>query len=202
VKKKCVIGLGDSILLQANPDLFQCLARQGVTYSGTNHGLDLAPLDQNVGPSTMLLTYMKAIESQNVYADVLIMACGLHDIKHVDGEDMPMVSIEVFRKNLDRVFVRVRTIAREGIWVLMPPVFDHHHNRRLDHKRYDRERIAYNHAVIDAARRHDILVIDSKDVLGAFDERCLIDHVHLDLRHTKRYAKGICLKIKDQLIKH
>lgn len=197
--KKTVIGLGDSILLQASSELAQCFCRYHVTYLDTEKGLALDPLDRNVGPSTALPAYIDIILEKGLYADVLILACGLHDIRHVSGSERPMVAFPNVADNLEHVFVRARQVARKTVWVLMIPVFDKHHNARLEDKRFDLERKQYNEIAERIANRHGVIVIDSKDLLEPFDSSGLIDHVHLNRSLTKRYAEGLCMRVVGSL---
>ena len=125
---KKVFVLGDSISMHYGPYLETYL--QGIfayDRKGKNQeckNLNIAS-QVNGGDSSNVLEYLQILP--DLEYDVLLLNCGLHDIKICEG--VRQVSEEDYRKNLTEAIELVLGRGKKVIWVNSTPVNDEQHNR-------------------------------------------------------------------------
>src|SRR3569623_656120 len=104
---RCFV-IGDSISIQYGPYLEQYLAgylhyarKSGESEALAN--LDI-PQGANGGDSSMVLKYLRGLhQTKSLQADVLLINCGLHDIKTDPATGKKQVTLEDHRRNLQEI---------------------------------------------------------------------------------------------------
>jgi hypothetical protein len=136
--------VGDSISMDYGPYLEQYLGHQ-YQYSrktGSIGNLD-DPGGANGGDSSMVLAYLQQCQSAGCNWDVLVLNCGLHDLKLYKKKYQ--VSLRKYKANLQEVFKLSHHLARKTIWVRTTPVIDEIHNtRKNEFKRFNADVDKYN----------------------------------------------------------
>jgi len=179
--------IGDSISIQYGPYLEKLVAGT-FTYDRkqddagaprATSNLDV-PTGANGGDSDMVLAYLRHRRAhQPIPPGLLLLNCGLHDIKTsiVTGEIQ--VPLARYQENLRAILAEARAMNLEVVWVRITPVIDEIHNPRAEgFHRFARDVAAYNAAADAIMAGAGIRTID----LHAFSEKFLpagfIDHVH------------------------
>ena len=170
--------IGDSISLQYGP--FLARAVEGVCeYSRkTGEAEALLNLDEprgaNGGDSAMVLEFLEALArgAEPPHHDVLLVNCGLHDLKadHHTGE--LQVPIEAYRENLPAIVGVGRRLARSFVWIRTTPVDDTLHARRgCNFSRVQEDVARYNRVADEIMAAQGVPSID----LAAFTSRLAAD---------------------------
>lgn len=136
------------------------------------------PEGVNGGDSSMVLEYIKRCVNQKMYWDLLLVNCGLHDIRCFDGKYQTEISD--YEKNLLNIFELSHQISTQQIWVRTAPVVNELHNSiKKDFKRFNEDVERYNSIADRIARSQDIWIIDLYTFCastGKAEMRC--DHIH------------------------
>lgn len=185
---KHIYVIGDSISIQYGPHLeaaldghFACDRKRGDEAMRDLNN----PRGANGGDSSMVLSFLQEqFASGSFKPDVLLLNCGLHDIKYKDGR--PQVSLDEYRKNLEAIVALCRQHGLELVWIRTTGLKDHIHNnpehptiQKSGFFRYEKDQQAYNAAADAIMQANDIFCIDLEGFtngLGGEDIFC--DHVH------------------------
>ncbi len=160
--------LGDSISIEYGPFLEQLTTGkwQYARKTGMSDTLLTNDIPQggNGGDSRMCLDYLATSNTrQSIAADVLLLNCGLHDIK-LDAkryEDGTKVPLEEYKVNLAKIIKVVKQMGPKLVWVRTTPVNEAQHNTpdsKLHRLQRDVER--YNEAADGVMRAHGVPAID------------------------------------------
>lgn len=160
--------LGDSMSIEYGPHLQTMLA--GVFDYARKSGDEEArlnldnPQGANGGDSSMCLAYLEArFRAGDLHADVLLLNCGLHDVKHKpDDPNGPcQVHIDDYKRNLTTMVALATKHRMPLVWVRCTPVDEAAHNKPGSGIiRYQADADRYN-AVADAVMaEHDVPTID------------------------------------------
>lgn len=190
--------VGDSISVGYSPPL-QKMTEGDFQFYGRKTGMEEAlknldiPLGSNIGDSSMVLNYLQTMLTKSDWRpEVLLLNCGLHDIKTKDGKIQ--IPIEDYRKNLKNI---VRLLADNGInpiWVRTTPVEDEQHNSgQKDFKRYSKDLDKYNAAADEIMNAAGIRMIDLHTFTASLGKGKEIyrDHVHYHPEIEARQAAYI-----------
>lgn len=137
----------------------------------------------NGGNSRMVLDFVCALEKRGFQADILLLNCGLHDIKRDTSEAPPAISAEEYEANLDALIPQWKRLARLPLWVSTTPLDEARHNSQAAFKRFESDNARYATLAGRVMAQHDITIVD----LGDFTRRLLeargleaifSDHVH------------------------
>jgi lysophospholipase L1-like esterase len=171
--------IGDSISIHYGPYL-EKFVNGRLKYSrkmGPPGDLDLGG-GANGGDSSRVLAHMQECLDQSCHWDLLVLNCGLHDIKnHGSGNQ---VSLDQYKDNLVQIVELGKKLADEIVWVLSTPVIDEIHNSRSKKfKRLNADVERYNQAARNVMSESKIRMID----LYGFCQSILkpeifMDHVH------------------------
>jgi lysophospholipase L1-like esterase len=180
-----VFILGDSISIQYGEFLPPLLLNR-VTYARKDGNeaayanLDI-PQGANGGDSSMCLAYLQARCAEPDFApDLLLLNCGLHDIKCSRDTQALQIDAEAYRANLEAM---VALLAQRDIalaWSRTTQVIDEQHNSRSkDFTRSDADQQRYNAIADEVMNRAEARIID----LDGFTRTCggveaFCDHVH------------------------
>ena len=182
--------VGDSISMQYGPYLAQMLA--GVlTYSRKPAQSD-EPDSANGGDSAMVLDYLRQRLAQPPKIDLLMVNCGLHDIKMNPGQSDHQAPVAQYEQNLQAILGLARERDLPMIWVRTTPVVDAIHNSRSTRfKRYGRDVEQYNAAADRVMAAHNIATIDLFTFTRNLGPDVYVDHVHYTAAVRAQHAAFI-----------
>jgi len=130
--------------------------------------------------SKTVLSYLNKCVDQGCYWDVILLNCGLHDIRFINGKHQ--TDYLIYQKNISEIIQIAKNISDHIIWVRTTPVNDELHNSlRQDIKRYNLDVVKYNEVADSIMSHNNIYIID----LYTFCE-CLggaetyLDHIHFN----------------------
>lgn len=178
--------IGDSISIRYGPQLERLLAGRYLYDRKSDHGtqtaesnLDIA-LGANGGDSRMVLDFLRFRRASDpIRADILLINCGLHDIKTDPKTGARQVCIDEYARNLEAILEEASAMDTSVVWVRTTPVIDEIHNSRShSFHRYAKDVTEYNEKADRIMEKSGIPAID----LHAFSLKLLpegfIDHVH------------------------
>ena len=176
--------IGDSISMQYGPYLKSCLAGAW-TYDrkrGAEHALqDLdQPVGANGGDSALVLAYLEELQrSGSFQPDLLLLNCGLHDIKTDPHTGAKQVPIAQYRANLERIMGLLRQMRISTVWVRTTPVNDEQHNTRSrEFHRFARDVAEYNAIADEVCTAAGAPLLDLFSFTRNLGEDVFCDHVH------------------------
>jgi len=175
---KKLFVLGDSISIYYGPFLEKYV--KGV-FEYDRKGKNQECKDLNIasqtngGDSSNCLEYLELLP--NLEYDVLLLNCGLHDIKtHPEGIQ---ITAGEYEKNLKEIIKLVKSRGKKIVWVSSTPVDDEQHNSVCTvFFRYNKDLVLYNEIAEDVMKRENVPVIDLYSFTNSLDEPLFIDHVH------------------------
>lgn len=181
MKKLFVVG--DSISIQYGPFLKQMTA--GRFHYDRKRGVEeaLADLDKpvgaNGGDSSMVLQYLLQERSKGVRYDVLLVNCGLHDLKTDPHSGLKQISLQLYRTNLEAIIHFAQEISPRLIWVRTTDADENIHNSPDSaFLRFHEDVVAYNAAADEIMEQHNVPTIDLYTFTRAFGSEAYCDHVH------------------------
>jgi polygalacturonase/lysophospholipase L1-like esterase len=185
--RRRVFVLGDSISMQYGPALERLLAphfeydRKRDDGAGTSANLD-DPNGANGGDSRMVLAYLRSRRShQPISADILLLNCGLHDIRTDPVTQAKRTPIDEYRANLQAILTEAAAMGLRVVWVRTTPVIDRLHNSRCEKfHRFAADVDAYNQAADEIMRAAGVPILDLHAFTLPLLPGALIDHAHFD----------------------
>ena len=179
--------LGDSISIHYGPFLAAAVEGRFVydRKRGPAGNLD-DPEGANGGDSRRILAYLK---QQKIETDVLLLNCGLHDLRRNPGCREHQVPLREYGENLRTVLDEARAKGWRVVWVRTTPVDDALHNSRtVLFELFDAEVDRYNKCADEVMAQYGAPTIDLNEFSRRFMPDGLIDHVHYD--EAVREAQG------------
>lgn len=179
-----VYVIGDSISIQYGPYLQQYLRgfmhydRKGDD-SEKNAGLE-EPRGANGGDSSMVLRFVEAAEKAGgLGADILVLNCGLHDIKTDPLTGTKQVPLDQYEENLKRIVASARRMNMKIVWSRTTSVDDNVHNKaNSTFHRFAADCAAYNEVADRVMAEAGVPVIDLFAFTNNIGENLFSDHVH------------------------
>lgn len=176
--------LGDSISLQYGPYL-QVYLDGVIEYSRKGQedeallNLD-NPMGTNGGDSGMVLSFLKATaDSGDIHADILLLNCGLHDIKTDPDTGTRQVPIDTYRKNLTEIVQIVSGMTPSLVWIRTTPCAESVHNRDgMTFHRFSADCASYNQAADRIMASSGVPSIDLHTFTRNLGHDLYCDHVH------------------------
>ena len=182
LKRKGIFLVGDSIAIHYSPWLRDAL---GPGYQvDTKVGLldALSDLDDprgmNCGDSDMVLAYVRErLGESDFQPDLIVINCGLHDIKTDPATLRTQVPIARYRANLEAIFRAILLRHLRFLWVRSTPIDEEKHNR-LSQKmfRSQRDLEDYNRAADGLAAGHPVADLHGFTLRQPGELYC--DHAH------------------------
>jgi lysophospholipase L1-like esterase len=171
--------VGDSISIHYGPCLQTMLA--GVMAYSRKTAPD-GSLDDagaaNGGDSSLVLAYLQSLRSGQPF-DVVLINCGLHDIKRDPVTDQPQVPPDQYTANLREIVAIANRLATRLIWVRTTPVIDERHNRlNTAFRRSEADVETYNALADNVMREQGVSIIDLFTFTRNLGLDVYIDHVH------------------------
>ena len=204
-----VYVIGDSIFLQYGPYL-QTYLKGFMEYS-RKEGEEEAllnldnPRGANGGDSSMVLAFLKAKRlSGGIDADVLLLNCGLHDIKthHTTGEKA--VPLDQYKENLKSIVEIVSEMKPGLVWLRTTPCDEKIHNHtRMSFFRFAADCAEYNRAADQIMTAAGVPVIDLHTFTRNLGPDLYCDHVHFHSHIREKQAAfiaGWLLAFRDRMV--
>lgn len=180
MKSRKLFVVGDSISIQYGPYL-RDMVEGMMKYDrkrGEDQSLDLPDIKgANGGDSRMVLEYLYEEIKKGKKYDILMINCGLHDVKIDDNNKLQVDRME-YQHNVQRIVELAKENSESVIWVRTTPLVDEIHNQKASFKRYNKDVIAYNSTADEIMKRHSIPIIDLFSFTNQFNENVYCDHVH------------------------
>ncbi|MEZ4619592.1 MAG: SGNH/GDSL hydrolase family protein [Caldilineaceae bacterium] len=176
--------VGDSISIQYGPYLAAAL--RGVMDYARKEGEEEAllnldkPQGANGGDSGMVLAYLQAkAVTGGIDADLLLLNCGLHDIKTNPATGKKQVFIDEYAQNLAHIVQIVRPMQPTLVWIRTTPCDETVHNHPgMAFHRFAADGQAYNAVADGIMREHGVPVIDLYTFTRNLGDDVYCDHVH------------------------
>jgi len=177
--------IGDSISIHYGPYLEQFL-RGTIEYS-RKEGEEEALLDldhpqgANGGDSSMVLSFLKAsVQDGRIGADLMLINCGLHDIKTDPVSGAKQVPLEQYEKNLRGIIEVVTGTGIHMVWIRTTPCDEAVHNPPGGNGvlRFKADCAAYNAAADRIMKDAGVPCIDLHGFTANLGPDLYCDHVH------------------------
>jgi lysophospholipase L1-like esterase len=176
--------IGDSISIQYGPYLEADL--RGVMGYARKEGEEEAllnldiPQGANGGDSSMVRAFLAAkAAAGGIDADLLLLNCGLHDIKTDPATGAKQIPIEKYVQNLAQIVQIVRTMGPTLVWLRTTPCDETIHNHAgMAFHRFAADGRAYNAVADGIMAEHEIPSIDLYTFTRNLGDDLYCDHVH------------------------
>lgn len=175
--------LGDSISLQYMPYLQTDLSDNFIIENKQDDGETMKNLDiprgSNGGDSHMVLEYLKIkVKDPSFQPDVLLLNCGLHDIKRDAASHALAVPPEQYRQNLQDIFLLLNKKHIPVIWIRTTEVVDSIHAKNKEFGRFAKDLEQYNSIADEVAMKYQVPEIDLYSFTKKLGANRYADHVH------------------------
>lgn len=179
-----VFVVGDSISMHYGPFLQQYL--QGMFTYNRKGGIESTlqdleiPADANGGDSTTVLLYLQCLaRARGFKADVLLLNCGLHDIKTDPATGAKQVPLPRYRQNLEQLIPVARSLKCELVWMRTTPADERVHNvRSTGFHRFAQDVHDYNAAADAVMTAAKVPIVDLHTFTVNLGPELFCDHVH------------------------
>lgn len=179
--------IGDSISIQYGDALERRLAgtfrydrkRDDAGAPKALSNLDV-PTGANGGDSAMVLAYLRHRRATApIAADVLLLNCGLHDIKTDPTTRVRQVEPAAYEANLRAIVAEVAAMGLALVWVRTTPADENIHNpRQKEFWRFAADVAAYNAIADRVMGEAGAAILDLHTFSQAFLPAGFCDHVH------------------------
>lgn len=177
--------IGDSISLQYGPYLEQYIGERFAyarKSAASEARLNLPnPQGDNGGDSSMVLAFLAGlVETGALAADLLLINCGLHDIKTDPTTGRKQVGVDDYRGNLVGIVAQANKTKVPLVWVRTTPCDEAVHNSRPDmaFHRFAADCIAYNAVADEVMAAAGVPSIDLHSFTASLGPDLYCDHVH------------------------
>jgi len=190
--------IGDSISMQYGPYLQKMTAGHFAYARKTGKEEPIGHLGETVarangGDSSAVRLWLETMCAAEWRVDLLLLNCGLHDIRTTVSTGAKQVPLAQYRKNLQAIVRLLKDRGIDFIWVRTTQVDDDTHNNWPtvgDIRRYDRDQQRYNAVADEIMSAAGVAMADLDGFtrgLGSPAE-VFIDHVHFVEPVRKRQA--------------
>ncbi|MBI0397239.1 SGNH/GDSL hydrolase family protein [Cyclobacterium marinum] len=176
--------VGDSISMQYGPYLEQYLegvyAYDRKREEPSNSESTEKPKYANGGDSDRVLAYLQnKLKAPDFRPDVLLINCGLHDIKTDAQSGKKQVGLEAYKQNLEQIYDLVAKKGIKMVWVRTTPVDDTMHNsKQQTFYRYAADVAKYNEVADEIFKSRNVPIIDLHQFTLNLGDNLFKDHVH------------------------
>lgn len=189
--------VGDSISIQYGPYLHGYL--KGIMEYARKEGEEEAllnldcPQGANGGDSSMVLSFLKGkAGSDGIDADLLLVNCGLHDIKTDPSSGARQVSLGQYECNLRSILQTVATMRPQLIWLRTTPCDETVHNRAgSSFYRFSADCVEYNRVADHVMSDAGVPLIDLHTFTLNLGADLYCDHVHFHNHIREKQAAFI-----------
>lgn len=195
-QRRSIFIIGDSISIQYGPFLKEIVKvnftydrKRGVTEALTD--LD-KPIGANGGDSSRVLQYLLEENFKKVKYDILLINCGLHDIRVHRQSLEKQINEQEYEKNLNSLLGLALKMANKVVWINSTPIADKIHNGRSEgFFRFERDLNNYNSIAEKVLKKKNIELIDLYSFTKKLGENIYCDHVHFKEHIRKKQAAYI-----------
>lgn len=189
--------IGDSISIHYGPYLQGYL--KGIVEYARKEGeeeallnLDL-PQGANGGDSSMVLSFLKGKAARGgIKTDLLLVNCGLHDIKTNPSTGKKQVSLEHYDKNLRSITELVASMGLKLVWIRTTPCDEAVHNRMgMSFYRFAADTLGYNRVADQIMKEATVPIIDLYTFTMNLGADVYCDHVHFQVPVREKQAAFI-----------
>ncbi len=205
---KSIFLIGDSISLYYHKYLKELLKDEVKYYrKGNEDEIESAlnnpnnPYGANGGDSNLVFKYMNQMIDDNKKYDLILVNCGLHDIR-IDRKSLKRQTDKLqYKINIENILRLGQKMSSRFIWINTTPIRDKIHNKRKEgYIRYNKDVIEYNKIADDVMRENNIEIIDLYNFTKSIQIKdAYSDHVHFKEEISKDQAKFIYDNIKKYL---
>jgi lysophospholipase L1-like esterase len=192
-----IFVLGDSISIHYG-EYLETYLKNTISYSrkeGTEQALE--DLDQaigaNGGDSNMVLEYLQfKMKYGGIDADLLLVNCGLHDIKTNISTGLKQVSLDKYKDNLKEIISISKALNTKLIWIRTTPCDEKIHNQLNNNfHRFSSDCDTYNKIADQVMVFSSIPVIDLYTFTKTLSTDLYCDHIHMRDDVRKKQAEYI-----------
>ena len=189
--------VGDSISIQYGPYLQSFL--KGVMEYARKEGereaqvnLDY-PQGANGGDSSMVLSFLRdKARTGGIDTDLLLVNCGLHDIKTDPETGKKQIPIKLYEQNLRAMTEVVASMGLKLVWIRTTPCDEAVHNRgKMEFHRFSADNIAYNRVADEIMSEAGVPAIDLYTFTLNLGADLYCDHVHFHVPVREKQAAFI-----------
>lgn len=175
--------VGDSISIQYGPYLKKMVEHRFHYDRKRGEAQALADLDNpvgaNGGDSGMVLDYLRGERETGVRYDLLLINCGLHDIKTQPLTGEKQVPLAQYRDNIEQIIRLAQELAQSLAWIrTTDAVAEVHNTERMAFHRFHEDVIAYNAVADELMYAKGVPSIDLYSFTRVFGTAAYCDHVH------------------------
>lgn len=196
MEKRNLFIIGDSVSIHYGPYLKK-MTEYKFNYD-RKRGIEQAledldtPIGANAGDSKMVLQYLQEEYAKNTKYDILIINCGLHDVRVDRLTNKIQVELKEYEMNLSKIIEVSKSMANKTIWVGLTPVIDEIHNSRKEgFLRYNKDVVKYDTVAMKIMKALKIPCIDMYNFTQSLGEDVYSDHVHFKNQVRKLHAAFI-----------
>jgi len=196
MERRKIFVIGDSVSIHYGPYLKKMIENK-FEYDrkrGEEQALmDLdKPIGANAGDSRMILEYLEEELKKNTKYDILLINCGLHDIRVDRYSNKIQIELEEYKKNLNEIIKISKEMANKIIWIGLTPVIDEIHNSREGgFLRFSEDVHNYDKNAKQIMREYNIPSIDMYNFTRNLGADIYSDHVHFKEEVRKLQAAFI-----------
>ncbi|HQZ95626.1 MAG TPA: SGNH/GDSL hydrolase family protein [Pyrinomonadaceae bacterium] len=141
----------------------------------------------------MVVQYLQTLQKdKNFSADVLLVNCGLHDIKSDKITGKKAIELAEYKTNLMKIRNLARTMKMKLIWINSTPVNDDIHNsKNVGFFRDSKDVEDYNQAAKLYFEKVNVPIIDLNSFSRTFPSEAFSDHVHYRHEYVQLQAAFI-----------
>jgi len=192
-----VYVIGDSISIQYGPYLEQHL--NGIMAYSRKEGHEEAslnldqPMGANGGDSSMVLSFLKSkAQMGGVQADLILLNCGLHDIKIDLKTGIKQILIDQYQENLREIIRVIDEMKCKLVWVRTTPCDEKVHNHHeMTFHRFAADCEAYNKVADRIMTEAKVPSIDLHNYTIKLDPEPFCDHIHFKNEIREKQAAFI-----------
>ncbi len=143
----------------------------------------------NSGDSANLLANLRTWLAEP-RPDLVVLNCGLHDVRRERNTGNPQVPIDQYRSNLRAAFETIRTTGCSIVWATTTPVIEDRHQASKPWDRWNKDIDAYNDVALELAREAGALIIDLHAAARALGLDAAISNDGVHFTHGAYEALG------------
>ena len=197
--------VGDSISIDYHP-LLESLRAQGYAYRRKG-GLALARMNlddvqgANGGDSASVLAHLRDMLAAGLEASVVVVNCGLHDIKRSPDNGAIQVPLDQYRANVQEIARLIHGAGKRLLWINTTPLDEARHLRcNASFHRREADLSAYNRIAAETMREAGVPFIDLHGFTASLPGELYKDHVHF-LPEISRAQAGFLRGEFDRLLR-
>jgi len=181
---KSVFIIGDSISLEYHPYLVELCRgtfeydRKGGAYDRSHFPAD--KIQPNGGDSRRVLSYLQDLSAAGDFrVDLLLINCGLHDIKSNPQTGEKQVPPDEYRQNLNKIADLAKSLCRHFVWIRTTAVDETRHNSiAKEFHRYEKDHALYNQIADEVMTAAGAAILDLCTFTQRLGADLYRDHVH------------------------